>query len=241
MSRACRLGRSVVVCAAIALCGSTSVPVRAERADASATSPRIRPVPPAFRLGTAARPFGWSTAIGDLNADGRPDYAIADRLFRRPSGFAYSLQFVIAGVGSRSVTFDAPGDALTVSLRDVDHDRDLDVVVTNVVSLADVGVWLNDGAGRFHRSQVRAATDASAANAAALTSERRSDAAAAESVSRRIPHSSIVVGTVFGNHPPAIPIARLNSIRIADVRFDRLRPRAPPISLRFRNHDIAAV
>ena len=33
----------------------------------------------------------------------------------------------------------------------------------------------------------------------------------------------------------------LNSIRIADVRFDRLRPRAPPISLRFRNHDIAAV
>src|SRR6476646_2691700 len=34
---------------------------------------------PAFRLGDAARPFGWSTVVSDFNHDGIPDLAIADR------------------------------------------------------------------------------------------------------------------------------------------------------------------
>src|SRR5438874_568194 len=229
MSRACRLGRSVVVCAAIALCGSASVPVRAERADASATSPRIRPVPPAFRLGTAAHPFGWSTAIGDLNADGRPDYAIADRLFRRPSGFAYSLQFVIAGVGSRSVTFDAPGDALTVSLRDVDHDRDLDVVVTSVVSRAVVGVWLNDGVGRFHRAAA-ALPDQSESTAGSTATDRRTDAGTAESMSPRPDDALISVLVWRVARRPASSIAAGDTSRNRLVQLSGLRPRAPPIS-----------
>jgi hypothetical protein len=108
--------------------------------------------PQAFRLGTAARPFGWSTAIGDLNADGRPDAAITDRVGRVGSGFAYSLELKLAGVGSRSLTFDAPDDVLAVALLDIDHDHDLDVVVSTPLSRAVVRVWLNDGQGGFHEA-----------------------------------------------------------------------------------------
>lgn len=232
MPVACRLRRVAgVLCAAIGVVAISTAPARAG-------PPRVRkalrppPLAPAYRLGSAARPFGWSTAIGDLNADGRPDYAIADRLFHRPSGFAYSLELVIAGVGSRSVTFDAPNDALTVSLRDVDHDRDLDVVVTAVLSRAVVAVWLNDGAGRFHRAPAQALPDASASDAAALTSAHRSDLVAAESVSSRIAHALIAVGRVFGTHHPPSAIARITPFQIAGVRIARLRPRAPPRSYR---------
>src|SRR5713101_1066917 len=57
------------------------------------------------RLGTAARPFAWATATGDLNRDGTPDFAVADRLGRDAAGFAYELEFSITGVGSQSVRF----------------------------------------------------------------------------------------------------------------------------------------
>lgn len=138
-----RAGAAVALVAAA--CLAAAVPARAQNA-AAAPEPASQP----YRLGTAASPFGWSTAVGDLNADGRPDYAIADRVGRAGAGFAYAVELSIAGIGSQSVTFDAPDAALTVSLRDVDHDRDLDVVISALFSRAVVGVWLNDGAGKFH-------------------------------------------------------------------------------------------
>src|SRR4051812_5997224 len=57
-----------------------------------------RELPPAnspFRLGTAGRPFAWATAVGDLNADRRPDYAIADRIGRGAAGFRYSVELSV--------------------------------------------------------------------------------------------------------------------------------------------------
>jgi hypothetical protein len=134
----------LVVAAALS-CSATA------RAQAPSADDRIT-APAAFRLGTAARPYGWSTAIGDLNADGRPDAAITDRVGRLGGGFAYSLELKLAGVGSRSLTFDAPEDALAIALLDIDHDHDLDVVVSAPISRAVVRVWLNDGQGGFHEA-----------------------------------------------------------------------------------------
>jgi len=196
MPALCRTARIAVSCAAVA-CAGWSWSAHEVRPRTTGAPARAEDRAP-FRLGTAARPFGWSSAIGDLNADGRPDYAIADRLFRRASGFTYSLEFVIAGAAPRSVTFDAPSDALTVSLRDVDHDRDLDVVVTTVVSRAIVGVWLNDGVGRFHRAAA-ALPDQSESTAGSTATDRRTDAGTAESMSPRVPIWRSVKALICGS------------------------------------------
>ena len=143
-------------CAALCVLASAGFATR----DADPAGRTWSPLAPAgaaspFRMGTAARPFAWSTAAGDLNADGRPDYAIADRIGRVSGGFAYAVQFAVSGLPTRSVTFDSPDGALSISLRDVDHDQDLDVVVSTLLSPTAVRVWLNDGRGAFAETASR--------------------------------------------------------------------------------------
>ena len=106
----------------------------------------------AFRLGTAGRPFAWSTALGDFDGDGTPDLVIADRVGRVAGGFGYRLQLTVSQVGSRTVAFQSSYPALSVRALDVDNDRDTDLIVEAVPSGPVVGVWINDGRGRFARS-----------------------------------------------------------------------------------------
>jgi VCBS repeat protein len=142
-------GRSRLAWAALAVlsCLATGY---APHGEASSSWSRFVPGTAAlFRLGTAGRPFAWSTAIGDLNGDGTPDYAVADRIGHDLAGFQYSVDLSISGAGSQHVTFSSPDAALSIALRDVDHDQDLDVVVSTVLSPGVVRIWLNDGTGAF--------------------------------------------------------------------------------------------
>lgn len=102
-----------------------------------------------FRLGTAARPFGWSTVISDFNADGAPDLAVADRGARRPGGFGYNVRLSVSGLSLRDIRFVSPHAAVTIRAIDVDRDHDVDLVITAVPSGEVVAVWLNDGRGQF--------------------------------------------------------------------------------------------
>lgn len=184
---------------------------------------------PPYRLGTAARPFAWATAIGDLNADGRPDYAIADRVGGISGGFAYSLEVWIAGVGSQSVSFDAADPALAVSLLDVDHDRNLDVVVSAPMSRTVVRVWLNDGHGRFHEAasplmELVSIGDGCAepvggqrVDVCGTAAPRRPDVGDRRAQSERI---------VADAAPARLPLRAVRPLRCAERAL--CRPRAPP-------------
>jgi hypothetical protein len=182
----------------------------------------------AYRLGTAGRPFVWSTAVGDLNADGRADYAVADRVGRRASGAEFLVEFSISGIGSRSVRFDAPDEALAVSLRDVDHDHDLDLVVTALVSRAVVGVWLNDGHGHF-----QPAPDV-AAFSEPQTRPSRADDAAARTTDTATDTTRRLDDGVGAERAVAVAFARLDRLPFGACLaarsrpFAHLRSRAPP-------------
>ena len=109
---------------------------------------------PTFRLGSAARPFEWSTIIGDFNADGRPDVVVADRVGRSANAYAYRIDLAMSGQPTADVTFESTNEAVTITASDVDRDHDLDIVVALPLSGKTVGVWLNDGHGHFMLSGV---------------------------------------------------------------------------------------
>ena len=102
-----------------------------------------------FRLGSAASPFGWSTVIGDFNADGAPDLAVADRGARRPGGFSFNLHLVVSGLSRQDIPFVSSHASVTVRAIDVDRDHDVDLVISAVPSGELVAIWLNDGRGQF--------------------------------------------------------------------------------------------
>jgi hypothetical protein len=105
-----------------------------------------------FRLGTAAMPFGWSTAIAKLDSDEKLDFAIADRIGNGTNGYNYRLQLALSEAQSQIFHFRSADSALKVSIVDLDDDADLDVVLTHAFSGEIAGVWLNNGEGGFHQA-----------------------------------------------------------------------------------------
>src|SRR5262249_12660533 len=77
---------------------------------------------------------------------------VADRISTDRGGYRYEIQFSVSGLESRSVAFESSHAALTVSVRDVDHNSTLDIVVSEAVSRQVTNVLLNDGRGRFRPS-----------------------------------------------------------------------------------------
>jgi len=220
-----RLLAWAVLCAIVAIGGRTHAD-RPAHGVARALPPA--PAAGAFRLGTAGRPFAWSTAVGDLNADGRPDVAVADRVGRGASGFEYNVQLSISGGQSQSVDFDSDQDALSVALRDVDHDRDLDVVVTGTVSRSIVAIWLNDGTGRFERAAPSPQAPDWRAASPDLTRNDRAEIGVGE-ILPRTSAAGIASERAVGDVPlPVFPLVTCGSFRTAGASLSALRPRAPP-------------
>jgi hypothetical protein len=137
------------------------------------------PTPPrhaVYRSGDAAGPFGWSTVIADFNTDGQLDVAVADHVGATAGAYQYRLEFSISGQQSNHVTFETNRDAVTLSVSDVDHDNDLDLVVRTPLVGETIGVWLNDGEGHFTSTDARPASAAILPHSSIIATERMASA-----------------------------------------------------------------
>ena len=213
------------LCLASALVALTSQSVaQTFSVGSSGTAPRsdsglprsYEPDRPEFRLGNAAKPFGWSTAVGDFNMDGQADIAIADHIGRDADGYAYRLEFSISGGAPDAVTFESIHNAVTIRVADVDRDNDLDVVVGVPLSGETVGVWLNDAHGHFTLGDVRQAPASMGTLHSVGTRELPMDLAAFDVAQR-----------VHGALPSLVQAA----VAQADCRFVRVQPYAPRSAL----------
>src|SRR5437762_7518683 len=182
-----------------------------------------------FRLGNAARPLGWSTAIADFNVDGSPDIAVADRVARSVAGYSYRIELSISGEQTDAVTFESATDAIQLRVSDVDADNDLDLVASAVLSKDIVGVWLNDGHGRFTSSDVRQLPAAIGARQALDLSVPSSDPASFDDSPR---HRDGAAAMLLRGPPPRVPRGRFATIDTSRgfsvSRVSAAAPRAPP-------------
>jgi hypothetical protein len=187
-----------------------------------------------FRLGTAARPLDWSTAIADFNVDGAPDIAVADRVARGSTGYSYRIQFSISGQQSNDLTFESANEAIQLRVSDVDADNDLDLVASAILSKDIVGVWLNDGHGRFTSSEVRQLPASLGARQSVDSYDPSADPASFECSPRR---STAGVPAILRGPPPAVLLGRCVSTagsRLRPIlRGSAAGPRAPPSDPQF--------
>jgi len=104
---------------------------------------------PAFRLGTAAAPFSAAKRVGDFDLDGRTDLAVVDRLTTRGGETRYLLEVDLSNGTTQNLVFSSAQPALDITLVDIDHDGDVDIVLTPILTRAIAAIWVNDGSGRF--------------------------------------------------------------------------------------------
>jgi len=88
--------------------------------------------------------------VADLDGDGRPDLVTVSTQSWGPKGRLYRIELdLTSSISPSFLSVFAEEGGLRIVPRDVDGDHDLDFVITNAWSLAPVGVWINDGRGRF--------------------------------------------------------------------------------------------
>ena len=88
-------------------------------------------------------------AIADFDGDNQPDFATVQ--LGRVEG-RYSIGFQLSTGSRQSIVITAPVGGLQVTLRDVNGDNSLDLVVTTDWLRKPVAVLLNDGHGHFSLS-----------------------------------------------------------------------------------------
>jgi len=177
------------------------------------------------RPGDAAGLLGNSTVLADLDADHQTDIATAHRFGRN----GYGIEVHLSHGSSVNFGFTSAQQALTLRATDLDHDRDLDLVVSQPLSKQPIRVWINDGAGRFDERDGSAYAD-----------DFQSDE---EIASRRTPTHSSISG-IPPRSPDRIAPALVSPVRVIlshtsarpEPTFDRRRSgvsqqnssRAPP-------------
>ena len=162
-----------------------------------------------FRLGTAAAPFGSAAAVADFNHDGVADFAVVDRIISSEPQHRYAVQIAVSNAIDQRFILSSPHEAVTVVVEDVDHDDDLDVVVTRPLAPEVLAVWVNDGFGRFTpvfrtapmrlgSRDILAADHSFASPPPAVASERALPSCSASGA--RMPNVDVTHGAIADDH-----------------------------------------
>jgi len=143
----CAMGACGLVPPGLAFSGTG--PVESSCVSATAGANSLVPPPRGFRLGTAGAPFGPAAAVADFNHDGVADFAVVDRIVSSEGRHRYAVEISVSNALEQQFVLSSSHEAVTVVVEDIDHDDDLDVVVTPTLTREVLAVWVNDGTGRF--------------------------------------------------------------------------------------------
>jgi hypothetical protein len=136
-----RFGISRYLLLVIAVCWFTS-PASASQTTHSALAMHL------LRPGTAA--------VADLDGDHIPDVASGIKTGHTSDGYSYrvDLDFTDNPEAKPFSVLSEDATGLNIEAVDIDGDHDLDLVITSRLSPRPIGVWLNDGRGRFTQGDV---------------------------------------------------------------------------------------
>ncbi|HYR45188.1 MAG TPA: VCBS repeat-containing protein [Terriglobia bacterium] len=89
-------------------------------------------------------------AVADLDGDHIPDIASGISTGQTSEGYSYRVDLDFSGNPQAKTlsVFSNDSTGLNIEAVDVDGDHDLDLIITGRLS-QPIGVWLNDGRGRF--------------------------------------------------------------------------------------------
>ena len=104
------------------------------------------------QLGSTTEP---PLVIADLDGDHRLDVAVGSRSGNSLAGFLYRIDVSLTSSTQASsfTIFDLSATGFNIATQDLDGDHDLDLVVTSLPFRRPIGVWINDGTGRFERGE----------------------------------------------------------------------------------------
>ena len=104
------------------------------------------------QLGSTAAP---PLVIADLDGDHRLDVAVGSRSGNSVAGFFYRIDLGLTGSTQASsfTIFDRAATGFAIATQDLDGDHDLDFIITSLPLRRPIGVWINDGTGRFERGK----------------------------------------------------------------------------------------
>ena len=104
------------------------------------------------QLGSTTSP---PLVIADLDGDHRLDVAVGSRSGNSLAGFFYRIDVSLTSSTQASsfTIFDLSATGFNIATQDLDGDHDLDLVVTSLPLRRPIGVWINDGTGRFERGE----------------------------------------------------------------------------------------
>jgi hypothetical protein len=96
---------------------------------------------------------GWMLA--DLDGDHEPDIAQGLALGRAKDGYFYEVQLQLSSDASSRSFFLFHNNALGLRIiaQDIDGDNDIDLIISDRFFGEHIGIWLNDGRGRFSKSR----------------------------------------------------------------------------------------